>query len=316
MNIDLRELNKKAERDLIALSLESDKEYLTHLTQVCDALEAAQGKRKVLLLAGPSGSGKTTSAAIIEKMMRERGYEAWDISLDDFYRAKDDPKYPRDEDGQLDMESVHALRTHKIRDCIQSLLSGEETVIPRYIFGEVGQIVEDGEHITVPCGGLVIIEGLHALNPLLTDGILTEGIFRMFISVSTNVTLDGERIISGRKLRFIRRIVRDFYYRGMSADRTYKVWRSVLAGEDKHLYPYRHLADVSINTFHPCECTVMSPFARRVLETLTKKNDYTDTVKNAVEMFYEVDAEQAQAAVSQNSLLREFMPMEEQRKNK
>lgn len=311
MNIDLKELNKKAESDLTALSDLSDRQYLSHLTQVCDALEAAKGTRKVLLLAGPSGSGKTTSAAIIEKMMRERGYAAWDISLDDFYRPKNDPEYPRDEDGQLDMESVHALRTKKIRDCIQSLLSGEETVIPKYIFGEVGQIIEDGEHITVPQGGLVIIEGLHALNPLLTDGILTEGIFRMFISVSTNLTLDGQRIISGRKLRFIRRVVRDFYYRGMSADRTYQVWRSVLAGEDKHLYPYRHLADVSINTFHPCECTVMSPFARRVLETLTEKNDYTETVKNAVELFFPVTDEMSQSAVSQNSLLREFMPKNE-----
>ncbi len=311
MNIELSELNQKAEADLFALSARSDSEYLSHLTEVCDALEAAQGKRKVLLLAGPSGSGKTTSAAIIEKMMRERGYCAWDISLDDFYRTKDDPAYPLDEQGRIDMESVHALRTDRIRESIQSLLSGEETVIPKYIFGDVGQIIEDGEHIKVPEGGLVIIEGLHALNPLLTDGILTEGIFRMFISVSTNITCGGERIISGRKLRFIRRVVRDFYYRGMSADRTYQVWQSVLAGEDKHLYPYRHLADVSINTFHSCECTVMSPFVRRVLETLTEKNDYTETVKRAVEQFYSVTAELAQRAVSQGSLLREFMPKEE-----
>ena len=311
MNIELKELNDKAKSDLFALCMQSDRDYLAQLTQVCDALEAAQGKRKVLLLAGPSGSGKTTSAALIEEIMHERGHEAWDISLDDFYRPKNDPLYPRDENGQLDMESVHSLRVDKIRECIASLLSGKETVIPRYIFGEIGEIVEDGEHITVPEGGVVIIEGLHALNPLLTEGLLTEGIFRMFISVSTNVTVDGKRIISGRKLRFIRRMVRDFYYRGMSADRTYQVWQSVLAGEDKYLYPYRHLADVSLNTFHPCETAVMKPFVLPVLETLTEKNDYTDTVRSAVEEFFTVSEEEVLDTLSESSLLREFIPREE-----
>ncbi len=308
MNIEIEKLNIEAEKDLSALSAESDREYLSHLTEVCDRLEAAGGERKVLLLAGPSGSGKTTSAAIIEDIMRRRGHDAWDISLDDFYRMKTDPEYPKCADGQIDMESVYALRIDRIRLCIASLLAGEETVIPRYIFGDVGEIVEDGEHITVPAGGIVIIEGLHALNPLLTDGILTEGIFKMFISVSTNVTKDGERLISGRKLRFIRRVVRDFYYRGMSADRTYRVWRSVLEGEDKYLYPYRHLADVSINTFHPCETSVMKPFAMEVLETLTEKNEYTETVKNAVKEFYSVTKSEAFSAVSEGSLLREFIP--------
>ena len=311
MNIELRELNEKAEKDLIALCTMSDKDYLARLTQVCDELEAADGKRKVLLLAGPSGSGKTTSAAIIEDILHKRGHVAWDISLDDFYRSKDDPLYPRDEKGQLDMESVHSLRVDKIRECISSLLSGNETVIPRYIFGEIGQIIEDGEHIKVPEGGVVIIEGLHALNPILTEGILTEGIFRMFISVSTNVVSGGERIISGRKLRFIRRVVRDYYFRGMSADRTFKVWQSVLAGEDKYLYPYRCLADVTLNTFHPCELSVMKPFAVPVLETLTENNEYTETVKAAVAQFCSVTAEEAFAALSENSLLREFIPSEE-----
>ena len=311
MNIELKELNEKAKIDLFSLSTESDKAYLAHLERVCDALEASNGRRKVLLLAGPSGSGKTTSAAIIEEILKARGHVAWDISLDDFYRTKDDPAYPRDHRGQLDMESVHALRVDKIRECIASLLSGEETVVPRYIFSELGQIVEDGERIKVPEGGVVIIEGLHALNPLLTEGLLTEGIFRMFISVSTNVTVDGRRIISGRKLRFIRRVVRDFYYRGMSADKTYRVWRSVLAGEDKYLYPHRHLADVTINTFHSCELSVMKPFVTPVLETLTEKNAYTDTVKSAVEQFWSTDVSEAYAALSENSLLREFIPRKE-----
>ena len=133
----------------------------------------------------------------------------------------------------------------------------------------------------------------------------------MFISVSTNVTVDGKRIISGRKLRFIRRVVRDFYYRGMSADRTYQVWQSVLAGEDKYLYPYRHLANVTLNTFHPCELAVMKPFAVPVLETLAENNDYTDTVKNAVKQFFTVTEEEVLDTLSKRSLLREFIPEEE-----
>ncbi len=308
MNIEIDIINREAEEDLSALVARSDSQYNAELLRVCDRLEAEGEGRKVLLLAGPSGSGKTTSAAIIEDTMRRRGHPAWDISLDDFYRLKSDPAYPRDESGQIDMESVHALRTDRIRECIASLLSGKETVVPRYEFGDGGRIIEDGERITVPDGGIVIIEGLHALNPLLTDGICAEGIYRMFISLSTNITRNGERIISGRKLRFIRRVVRDYYYRGMTADRTYKVWRSVLLGEDKYLYPYRHLADVTINTFHPCELAVMKPFAKEVLETLTIRSDYADTVKTAIAQFYGVPTSISQFSVPSTSLLREFMP--------
>ena len=152
--------------------------------------------------------------------------------------------------------------------------------------------------------GCVIIEGLHALNPRISEHLPTDSLLKIFISVSTNINDGGERILSGRKLRFTRRMVRDSLYRGADAERTLEMWDNVLAGEEEYLYPYRSLADVEFNTFHEFEPCVMRKFAEALIsEELAKKNEYANTVVSALKLAVPIGEE----LIPNDSLIREFI---------
>ena len=301
--IDFKEINKAVNDDPEGYIRGAETEYMTSLGSAADALEASGAR--IVLLAGPSSSGKTTTANILRDHLADRGHETAVVSMDNFYRDKDDPAYPQNEDGGLDYEAVSALHTDKIHDCIATLLKGGAVKIPKYIFGE-GMALKDAIPISLPAGGFVIMEGLHALNPIITDGLDRSQIIKIFISVSTNIN-DGERrILSGRKIRFVRRMTRDSLYRGTDAASTLARWHSVLEGEDKYLYPFKNNADLSIDTFHRYEIGVMKPFAMRALEASREAlgGEYIDIIRNALSKFDEVDL----SSVPDTSLIREFVP--------
>lgn len=281
----------------------ADEAYRSSIADIADELERRDAN--VVLLAGPSSSGKTTTACLIRDILQVRGHKAIIVSLDDFYRNKDDPDYPIDESGMLDYESVDSLHTDKIRDCIDSLISGNEVYLPKYIF-ERGCSVISPEPVKLGGGDVVIMEGLHALNPIITGGLDSDRIIKMFISVSTNINCGDERLLSGRKIRFIRRMTRDSIYRGTSAAETIARWGSVLAGEDKYLYPYRDEADFKINTFHNYELAVMKPFALRAIEASRDKlcGEYIEVVLSALGHFEELD----RSYLPRESLICEFVP--------
>ncbi|MEE0970107.1 MAG: hypothetical protein U0M06_12120, partial [Clostridia bacterium] len=201
--------------------------------------------------------------------------------------------------------SVDALHVSRIHDCISDLLAGREVKIPKFIFGE-GVSQKDTNSISLPDGGFVIIEGIHALNPVMTDGLDLKKIMKLFISVSTNINNDGKRILSGRKIRFIRRMTRDSLYRKTDAKGTLDRWESVLAGEDKYLYPYKDTADFSLDTFHEYELGAMKPFAMKAIESSGEAlcGKYIDTIISALKDFDEIEIEN----VPKTSLIREFIP--------
>lgn len=261
---------------------------------------------RVILLAGPSSSGKTTTANILSHRLQEEGHPAAVVSLDNFYRRTEEPSYPRLPDGQPDHESVEALHIEEIRQCMAAVLRGEACDLPRYDF-KTKQRVERAFHLEVPRGGYVIMEGLHALNPCLTQGLPEGELLRLFVSVSTNLVEreTGARLLSGRKLRFLRRLSRDALYRASGAAQTYALWRSVLEGEDRYLYPYRGTADHAIDTFHAYEVGVLRPYAERLLEAPdAPHNAYLDAVRQALGAFTPLPEQW----VPQDSLLREFIP--------
>ena len=167
-----------------------------------EARRIVKDEIRVLLLAGPSGAGKTTTANLIADAVRARGFESLVVSLDNFYRDHRDPDYPRLANGERDMESAHALRLDEVRDCLSRILLGQGFSIPKYDF-KVGRATARTEHGAI-AHGCVIVEGLHALNPAVAEHLPEGGVLRLFVSLSTNITEDGERLISGRKLRFLR----------------------------------------------------------------------------------------------------------------
>lgn len=264
---------------------------------------AKDGNIKIILLAGPSGSGKTTSANLISDKLSSLGKKSFVVSLDDFYRNASDPDYPRLPSGERDYEAPEALDIPYLTDVLSKIASGKSFALPKYDFKVGGRVsVSQYDALT---NGCVVIEGLHALNPIVYEKLPKNSVFKVFISVSTNITCNGERLISGRKMRFIRRMVRDNLYRDASAERTLSMWENVLLGEDKYLYPHRNNADFSFDTFHEFELSVMRELALSLIDdSLSEKNQYARTVKHA--LLASVSA--PESLVPCDSLIREFIP--------
>lgn len=257
---------------------------------------------KIILLAGPSGSGKTTTANLLADDIRARGLDCHVISLDDFYRDSTDAAYPVLENGERDFESVDALNIPELEKTLLDISAGREFYVPHYDF-KLGARTEFRKYNKIS-HGCVVIEGLHALNPRISEHLPSEKLFRIFISVSTNINKNGERILSGRKLRFARRMIRDSVYRGADAERTLLLWKNVLDGEEKNLYPYRHLADVDFNTFHAFEPGVMKSYVTALISTeLAEKNAYAATVLGGISAAVSID----ESLVPPDSLIREFI---------
>ena len=280
---------------------ESERNYHANIASVANAIVEA-GSLRALLLSGPSGAGKTTTANLICDAVRGLGEECIVVSLDDFYLDHNDDRYPKNERGELDYECPEALDLEAIREMLKRITRGEEFVIPKYDF-KTSSRVGERRHSAMP-DGCVIIEGLHALNPLISDSLLSDNIRKMFVSVSTNINEREERIISGRKARFVRRLVRDSIFRDADAARTLKLWQGVLAAEDIYLYPYKELADVAFDTFHSFELGAMRDRALALLSVAAvEDSEYAKIVKDALSRINAVDS----GLIPENSLIREFI---------
>lgn len=298
----LEELNRALREDARAVICAEDARYRDFVSDVARRVTES-GKIRILLLAGPSGSGKTTTANMIADAVRALGHESHVVSLDNFYREAQDPLYPKKPDGTRDYESCDALDLPLACRTLRRAARGEAFDVPHYDF-KSGCYFPKPYHFHATEDGLLVVEGLHALNPALTQAIAHDRCIKLFISVSTNLTYAGERVLSGRKLRFARRLVRDFLYRGASADLTLSMWPGVLHGEDTYLYPYRGVADIHMDTFHAYEVGLMAPFALRVLAEATDKDAFVRTVCEAMRLSYPVE----EAIVPRDALMREFIP--------
>ena len=234
--------------------------------------------------------------------LRGRGLEGFVISLDDFYRDSTDKDYPRLENGERDFESLDALNISDLEKTLVSIAEGEDFTVPRYDF-KLGGRSEVRKYPKI-LHGCVIIEGLHALNPKIYEHLPEDKVLKIFISVSTNINDEGKRILSGRKLRFTRRMIRDSIYRAADAERTLGMWENVVAGEEKYLYPYRKFADIDFDTFHEYEPCIMRKYAEKLIsKELAEQNAYAKTVLSALTSVKPISEE----LVPRDSLLREFI---------
>jgi uridine kinase len=280
----------------------SEKKYHAHINSLAERICADPGV-KIILLAGPSGSGKTTTANLLSDAIKALGKDATVVSLDDFYKDAADPTYPRTKDKERDYECPEALHLDEVADTLSLIERGRSFFLPKYDFKVAARV--SMKRYEPKEGSIVIIEGLHALNPKISGSLSQGTAIKLFVSVSTNVNDGEERIISGRKLRFVRRMVRDSLYRGASAERTLGMWDGVLRAEDKYLYPYKASADVAFDTFHEFEPSVMTHFAKRLLVgDVVKKSTYARTVLSALERITKIDPR----LVPENSLIKEFIP--------
>lgn len=225
--------------------------------KAAEAIAKRRDQIRVVMIAGPSSSGKTTSSKRLSIELLSHGISPIPIEMDNFFVDRE--LTPRDEKGDYDFETVDALNIPLFRDCMRRLIAGEEVRLPKFDF-VTGKSVP-GEVIRLKENQILIVEGIHGLNPVMQENLNPENIFRIFVSPMTQVNMDRYNRVSVLDVRLIRRIVRDFRDRGYSAQETIARWEKVRDGERKYINPYQNLADVLINTSLVYEVSALKELA-------------------------------------------------------
>lgn len=239
------------------------------IAQIAEQI-AARPEVKLVLLAGPSSSGKTTSCKRLSIQLAVNGLKPLQISLDDYFVDRE--RTPKDENGEYDYESIYALDLQKINDQFNALFRGEEVELPKYDF-QSGKSKKSGQRLKMNDNNVLVVEGIHALNPELTAQIPNEQIFRVYASALTTILLDNHNYIPTTDNRLLRRIIRDYKYRGVSAQDTIHRWPSVRAGENKWIFPFQENADAMLNTAMLYELAVLKMQAEPLLEQVPENCD-------------------------------------------
>ena len=290
------------------------KGYSPQLIQISEALqekkiagiadEIAQRKGiKMVLIAGPSSSGKTTTCKRLSVQLAVNGIKPVPISLDDYFIDRD--QTPRDEKGDYDFEHLHALNLPLLNEQLTALFRGDEVELPRYDF-PTGTSQKSGRKLRLGPNEILVVEGIHALNPELTSQIPSNQIFRVYASALTTVLLDNHNYIPTTDNRLLRRIIRDYKYRAVSAQETIRRWPSVRAGENKWIFPYQENADAMFNTAMLFELAVIKSQAEPLLEQVPENcKEHAEAYRLLKFLRYIKPIPETQ--IPPTSLLREFL---------
>lgn len=266
--------------------------------QICNKRDV-----KIVLIAGPSSSGKTTFANRLAIQLKVNGLVPQSLSLDDYFVERINT--PRDENGDYDYESIYALDLDLINKSLTSLMEGNTVDIPTYNF-LTGKREWNGNKITLAKNGILILEGIHGLNPILTSDLDKNKIFKVYISALTQLNLDNHNRISTTDVRKVRRIVRDSLTRGHDAESTLKMWPSIKKGEKNNIFVYQDQADAMFNSTLVYELSLLKPYALKELNNVKEDSFvYLEAarLKSILSFFKEIDS----GYVPMNSILREFI---------
>jgi uridine kinase len=283
------------------LILVSEALHEQHISSIASQIAEKQDARLVLI-AGPSSSGKTTFSRRLAVQLLARGLSPFALEMDNYFINREDT--PKDEDGEFDFETIEALNLKLLGEQLEALLAGQEVQIPRYNF-QLGQS-EPGDVVKLRPGQLIILEGIHGLNPLLIPASLARQSFRLYASALTQLNLDRHNRVSTTDTRLIRRIVRDARERGYSAAQTISRWESVRRGEKRHIFPYQENTDVMFNSALAYEMAVLRPLAEPLLRQVTPHTpEFIETKRLLafLEWFLPLESD----LVPDNSILREFI---------
>ena len=296
------------------LNVAIDKGYSNQLIQISEALQEKKiaqiaddiAKRKgikLVLIAGPSSSGKTTTCKRLSVQLAVNGLKPIGISLDDYFLDRD--QTPRDESGDYDFEHLHALNIPLLNEQMNALFRGEEVELPRYNF-QSGKSEWSGKKLQLKGSEVLVVEGIHALNPELTANIPQEQIYRVYASALTTILLDNHNYIPTTDNRLLRRIIRDHKYRGVSARETIRRWPSVRRGENRWIFPFQENADAMFNSAMLFELAVIKRQAEPVLEQVPENcEEYAEAyrLRKFLSYIHPIPEDQ----IPPTSLLREFL---------
>ena len=290
------------------------KGYSAQLIQISEALQEKKIAKiaediafrrgiRMVLIAGPSSSGKTTTCKRLSVQLATNGIKPVPISLDDYFVDRD--KTPRQPNGDYDFEHLHALNLELLNEQMNALFNGEEIELPRYNFQE-GRSEMSGRRLRLHDDEILVVEGIHALNPELMSQVPQSQIYRVYASALTTLLLDNHNYIPTTDNRLLRRIIRDYKYRGVSAVDTIRRWPSVRAGENKWIFPFQENADVMFNTAMLFELAVIKQQAEPLLDQVPENvPEYSEAyrLKKFLSYIKPIPADQ----IPPTSLLREFL---------
>ena len=294
-------IEKGSSQDIILVSEEMQEKQVAKIAEkIADGYK--EGIR-IVLISGPSSSGKTTFCKRLQVQLTTNLLHPVGISLDDYFLNREDT--PKDEHGEYDFESLYALDLPYFNKDLKKLLSGEEIDLPTFNF-ETGQRVFKGKKLKLRENSILVIEGIHALNPELTEFIDDKYKYRVYVSVLTSISLDNHNWIPTTDNRLLRRIIRDYRFRGYSAEDTINRWPSVRRGEDKWIFPYQENADAMFNSAMLYELAALRKFAEPILAQVpesSKANAEAYRLLRFLRYFNYIPTEELPGT----SLLREFL---------
>lgn len=300
---ELASINAAAHTSPETFVARTEEAFHRNLRSVAEDIAAWKNGCRLIMLFGPSSSGKTTTSHLLQTAFQNIGIGSTIISLDDFYRGES--QAPVLLNGQHDYEAVEALNVPELQSCLSDLIRTNRCDMPLFNF-EVRQPFPHRRHVELAENEIAIVEGIHALNPVITEKLPLEKIRTIYISVKQGICSGGEELFSANDMRLVRRIVRDYYYRGTTAERTLFMWPSVMEGERKYIKPFRSEANYTINSLHLYETCVLKEKAARILEGVPKTSPQyaaAQRMADTLSLFEPINS----GLVPQNSVLREFI---------
>jgi len=303
MAFQLEDINFKTVADPKGFIEEGDQAYKDRVAKAADKIISNRDKSPIVLLSGPSGSSKTTTSMKIAEELNRRGIGTHYIGMDDYFKTIDDNS-PRTPEGDLDLESPLCLDMELMNRHFDMLSKGERIYVPKYEFARRMRSLTPSKSIQLKKDEVVIVEGIHALNDMITNA--HPEAFKLYISARSDV-LFGDRVVFKRTwFRLVRRMVRDYNFRGSSAAETMSMWANVRRGEKRFISPFKERANLMFDSSFPCEVSIMKNFAEPLLAAVPEGAERYAEIRSilpALERFETIDP----TLLAPESMLREFI---------
>ena len=304
MAYQLREINRRIDQDVKGFLEECDDQYAQKVSAAADVILNNLSLSPIVLLSGPSGSGKTTTARKISEALERRGIHAHYVGMDDYFKTVDPATAPRSAEGEIDLESPLCLDMELLNEHFTMLGEGKRIFVPKYEFSRQMRILEPSKSIKLKKDEIVVFEGIHALNDMITER--HPEAFKLYISARSNVEFNGSVVFKGTWFRLVRRTVRDYNFRGADPAVTMSMWANVRHGEKAYISPFKNKANYQFDSSFPYEVAVMNRTATKLFSSIPEGIERYDELRSvlpAIQLFGEID----ESLVAPDALIREFI---------
>ena len=304
MAYQLTDINFRTVADPVGMIEEGDAEYRRNVERAADLIVENYKRSPIVLLSGPSGSGKTTTAMKVSEALERRGIRSHYVGMDDYFKTISPESTPRTPEGEYDLESPRCLDMDLLNEHFTRLSRGERIYVPKYEFSRKMRAYEPSKSLKLGKDEIVVFEGIHALNDMITDK--HPEAFKLYISARSDVVFGGKVVFKRTWFRLVRRMVRDFNFRGSAPVETMHMWANVRRGEKTYISPFKDKADFQFDSSLPYELPVFNRTATELFKTVPEgieRFEELRAVLPALQLFGDLD----ETLVPKDSLIREFI---------